>query len=325
MTHSFIIAEKLTPAKAIWFLGDGLLDNVAPHLENILEKAPETLYITKHYHLTAYTTENKQGYFSNNFLVRIVNSLTTGLNAANILLPSAIVIMLSNSFLKNEYMAEREMPRLLEKLFEEIIDIIRERKRQVHHYFVTDNQPRIIFLRPIPRPAYSLVDGDKYKSVRRKFAQEIEAITYHYRIALVNLDELNCSQRVLFNDYGNLSDYGIEKFWLSLSDYFRRVDRDEYNAIKLFQIPKKTIGTQMYTQEKPQLVQQTSKQLPMQNQAHQQQQSWYPTQHNFQQNSGDYHHNPQPNFVQQNFAQQLPQQSQVHQYPLNDPFHINRK
>lgn len=64
------------------------------------------------------------------------------------------------------------------------------------------------------------------------------------------MDKLNASQRVLFDDYGNLSDYGTERFWKSLSDYFRRLDRDEHNAIKRFRTHKKTMGTQTYTQQR---------------------------------------------------------------------------
>lgn len=184
-------------------------------------------------------------------------------------------------------------------------------------------------MRPVPQPAYSLLDPEKYKTVRRKFAQELESVTYHYRIALANLDELNCSQRVLFNDYRNLSDYGIEKFWQSISDYIRRVDRDEYNAIKLFRTPKKTQGTQMYTQERTVAMpsnltqkQPTSVGQTQRNQQHHQ--IWYPPQQQpFNNQGGDFNNQPPQNYPPNVQHQQVAQAP--HQYPLNDRYHVNHK
>lgn len=286
-------------------------------MQKLVEQAPNDLYITKHYEITCFTTENKTGYYSNNFLVRIINSFITALNASTYLLPSALVIMLHNSYLKDQHFAEKQMPKLIEKLLGTLLETVRLRKKQVGYPFIMDNQPKIILLRPVPRPAYSLLNPEQHKCTRRKFASEIEEITYHYRVQLVNLDELNCSQRVLFNEYGNLSDYGIERFWKSLSDHFRRADRDEYNAIKMYRIPKKTIGLQTYTQvkqtkdqdQKP--PQQNLTQNPFRNSSQTQQPlasppvnvqqpmgDWYnrqPIQHNYQQAAGDFHQNQFPN------------------------------
>lgn len=212
------------------------------------------------------------------------------------------------------------MPKLVEKLIAGILDAVRLRKKQVDYPYILDNQPRLILLRPVPRPAFCLLNPELYKTTRRKFSTDLEEITHHYRVQLVNLDELNCSQRVLFNEFGNLSDYGIERFWKSLSDFFRRSDRDEYNAIKLFRVHKKSVGTQTYTQQKkgtdtqsnpnqanqqlknPQLLpqqtgihhHQVQPHIPnLSNQVQQGQQAWY--NHNdqtgYHQASGDYNRN----------------------------------
>lgn len=309
--------------KTVWVFGDKLVDSVSGHLEKLIDKAPDELYLTKNYQVECFNTENKRGYFSNNFLVRISNSFITALNSAQAILPTAVVIMLSNNFLKDEYFAERAMPSLVEKLLENIHQTIRHRKKQVDHRYVIDNFPRVILLRPIPRPAYSLINADKYKGIRRKFSSELERITYHFRVALVNLDELNCSQRVLFNDYGNLSDYGVEKFWQSISDYFRRTDRDEYNAIKLFRVPKKTQGTQTQVCPLPASGSVVNKNQPAAHHSivsppNQIKQNWYPPQYH--QQAGDYNSNLMQN--NNNYQANLPPPQH---YQPNDRYHVNRK
>lgn len=151
--------------------------------------------------------------------------------------------------MKQKHFAEREMPRLIESLFDNISSTIKLRKNQVSNAYWDDNQPKVIFLRPLPKPAFSLADSESFKATRRVYSTELEVLTFRYRINLVNIDEINCSQRVLFDEYGNLSDYGTEKFWKSLSDYFRRNDRDEYYAVKRFRTPKRSFGTQTFTQQ----------------------------------------------------------------------------
>lgn len=320
------------PVKTMWVFGDSLIDTVAPHIEKLIDQASEDLYITKNYEITCFTTEHKTGYYSNNFLVRIINTFITALNTGKYLLPHSIVIMLHNSFLKDPYFGEREMPKLIEKLIVTLQDTIRQRKKQVEYPYFTDNQPRIILLRPVPKPAFSLLNVDQYKNTRRKFANDLEEITHHYRVQLVNLDELNCSQRVLFNEFGNLSDYGIEKFWRSLSDHFRRNDRDEYNAVKLFRVHKKSVSVQTYTQpkittpNKPPTSAQPQIQADKHGQLGQQAIAAQPFPHSqmwpnnpgnqqpYQQAAGDYH-SPMVNY--HNHSQRG--------YPTNDRYHVNRK
>lgn len=235
------------PLRTLWVLGDTIVDHVAPHLIATIQNAPDELYLTKNYDIKCFNADNKQGFLSNNFLVRVSNTLTTALNVTEYAMPAAIVIMIDNKYLKEDYFGDRHLASLVNVMLQNIIDTIRKRKRQLSYPYWEEHQPKIIILRPIPRPAYSIADPDKYKNIRRKYAQELEDITTKLRVSLVNLDELNCSQRVLFDDFGNLSDYGIEKFWKSLSDHFRRVDRDEHYAIKKFRTPKKSAATQTYT------------------------------------------------------------------------------
>lgn len=223
------------------------MDHVGPHILAAIQNTPDELYLTKNYEIKCFTADNKQGFLSNNFLIRINNTLTTALNVTEYAMPSAIVLLIDNKYLKEDYFGDRQLAPLVNFMLQGVIDTIRKRKRQLSYPFWEEHQPRIILLRPIPRPAYSIADPDKYKNIRRKYAQDLEELTAKLRVSLVNLDELNCSQRVLFDDFGNLSDYGIERFWKSLSDHFRRVDRDEHYAIKKFRTPKKTVATQTYT------------------------------------------------------------------------------
>lgn len=309
-----------------------MIDHVGPHLNAVVQNTPEDLYLTKNYELKCFTADNKQGFLSNNFLIRINNSLITALNATEYALPSAIVIMIDNRYLKEDYFGDRHLPQLIDYLLQGVIDTIRKRKRQLTYPFWEEHQPRLIFLRPIPRPAYSLADPEKYKNIRRKYAQDLEEITTKLRVTLVNLDELNCSQRVLFDDYGNLSDYGIEKFWKSLSDHFRRIDRDEHYAIKKFRAPKKTVATQTYTQTHTTMVsgqnsQQKLYQPPSTPRPHlaanaqpQNSQTMNQWGANYNQNPGNTHQN-QFEVKQKNYHP-----GAMHyqgNYPQNDRYHVN--
>lgn len=227
-----------------------------------MEEHPQDLYLTKNYEMEVFSKDNQKGYHSNNFLVRISNSFITALNSAKITLPSAIVILLNNHFLKDDYMADQGMPRLVDRLLYFLHETVKNRKKQLPNSYWEDHEPKIILMRPLPRPAYSLLDPQKHKTLRRLYSQHIEKITSLYRVLLLNSDELNCSQRVLFDDFGNLSPYGQERFWKSLSDHFRRADRDEYYAVKQYRTPKKTLGTQTQTQsetvKKPSIQQQSN-------------------------------------------------------------------
>lgn len=239
----------MVPRKICWIFGDEILDELAPMLNNIIQNQPEELYLTKNFEIQAFSKDNQKGYHSNNFLIRIGNSFVTALNSTKVVLPSAMVIILDNKFLKDESLAESEMPKMLHHLLYTIHEMIKQRKRQIPNAYWEDNQPKLILLRPLPRPAYSLLDPQKHKTLRRIYSQHAEKLTEKFRVTLLNADELNCSQRVLFDQFGNLSAYGVEKFWKSVSDYFRRSDRDEYYAIKNYRAPKKSVGTQTYTQQ----------------------------------------------------------------------------
>lgn len=205
--------------------------------------------MTKNFEIEVFSKENTKGFYSNNFVIRIGNSLITALNQTKYVLPSTIVIMLDNQFLKEEQFADLEMPRLVEQLILTIHETVKLRKKQLDNPYWEDNQPKVILLRPLPRPAYSLVDPQKYKALKRIYAHKIEQITTRFRVTLLNVDELNCSQKVLFDQFGNISAYGTEKLWRSISDYLRRSDRDEYYAVKLYRTPKRSVGTQTYTQQ----------------------------------------------------------------------------
>lgn len=235
-------------------------------LENIIQNKQDELFLTKNYEITTFTKDKFQGFYSNNFVVRITNTFITALNNAKLVLPAAILVMLDNKFLKEDYWADLEMPRLVEKLLDNILLTVRTHKKQIKSSYWADHEPKIILLRPFLRPAYSLLDPQKTKTHRWHYGQEVERITAHYRVTYLNVDELNSSQRVLFDDYGNLSSYGIEQLWKSISDYFQRSDRDEYYAIKNFRAPKKSTATQTYTQQStiPKSTQPEKQNLPIQ-------------------------------------------------------------
>lgn len=269
-------------------------------LENWIQNQPEELYLTKNFNIETLTKDNQKGYHSNNFLIRIGNSFVTALNHMKYVLPSAVVIMLDNKFLKEEHLADQEMPKLVYQLLLQIHEVVKLRKKQLDNQYWEDHQPKIILLRPLPRPAYSLLDPQKHKNNRRAYSHHVEKITERFRVTLLNVDELNCSQRVLFDEFGNLSAYGVEKFWKSISEYFRRSDRDEYYAVKNYRTPKKSVGTQTFTQQLTQ-VPHANNNAPKVN-----------------------HQNPAGDSVgypNQNYQNQTPYQ---YQYGVNDHYHLNK-
>lgn len=286
--------------------GDETLDHLAATLNNAIENQRENMYFTKNYEIELFAKDNQKGFPSNNFLIRIGNSFTTALNSAKIFLPSAVVIILTNQFLKQDFMADHGMPQMVERLLFTIHETVKARKKQLGNQYWEDHQPKIILLRPLPRPAYSLLDPQKYKTMRRLYSHHIERITQLYRVTLLNSDELNCSQRVLFDDFGNLSPYGIEKFWKSISDHFRRADRDEYYAVKMYRAPKRSQGTQTFTQSQ---TNQTQNQTA-QNTHYYNWDNAHPAGDNNAQINNLHmpHHNPQPYH---------------YQHGVNDHYHIN--
>lgn len=284
------------------------MDALGPTLLASMETHPEDLYMTKNYSIEIFSKDNQKGYPSNNFVVRISNSFITALNTAKIVLPSVVVLILGNQFLKDQYLTDQGMPRLVDKLLWILHNTVKSRKKQLGNAYWEDHEPKIILLRPLPRPAYSLLDPQKYKTMRRLYAQHVEKITAQYRVILLNSDELNCSQRVLFDDFGNLSAYGTERFWKSLSDYFRRSDRDEYYAVKQYRTPKKTLGTQTFTQSN------TNQENAAPIHVKPQHQNW----NNLNATGDNIHHQNQ-----NQAAHYLPQQPYQYQYGINDHYHTN--
>lgn len=275
-------------------------------LNNLIQNQPEELYLTKNFQIDIFGKDNSKGYHSNNFLIRIGNSFTTALNSAKIVLPSTILIILDNVFLKDESMADQEMPKLVHHVLHTLHETIKLRKKLIGNAYWEDNQPKIILLRPLPRPAYSLLDPQKHKTLRRIYGQHLEKITEKFRVTLLNIDELNCSQRVLFNQFGNLSAYGVEKFWKSISDYFRGADRDEYYAVKNYRIPKKSVSIQTFTQQT------TNNVAPVTHQGQQ-----FPQ--NKSAGAGDNHQYHQHS----NFTPPMHPPYQ-YQYGVNDHYHLNK-
>lgn len=291
-------------------------------MQKLVDSDPQSTYMTKNYEVECFTKDNIHGFLSNNFIIRVSNSLTTAMNAARVALPTEIIIVLDNQYLKEEYFGDREMPRLISQLLSNISETIRIRKKQLQNQYWQENSPRIMFIRPLPRPAFSLSDVEKYKYIRRKFSTELEEVTSQHRVQLVNIDDLNASQRVLFDSFGNLSEYGIEQFWKSLSEYLKRSDKDEYYAVRRYRVPKRTVSTQTWVQ------QETNNQPQKQ-----------AVESAIKDNSTPYH-NPAQQFLQPNpWPNQgnpqihhrgenqypVPQANYNYQYTPNDRFHYHKK
>lgn len=218
------------------------------------------------------------------------------------------------------------MPTLVENLFQSLWATVKQRKKQLAYPYWSDHEPKFILLRPLPRPAFSLLDLQKVKINQRYYSANVERICVNLRLTLLNADELNCSQWVLFDEFGNLSQYGIDKLWKSISDYLQRTDRDEYYVVKRYRTLTKTQGTQTFTQQTTVNVKSadtvTTPSKSYQNQPN------HPLINAQGQPVG--HHNTQLNWNQHQAAgdsTQNPLQNYhpyQYQYPSNDPYHCTR-
>lgn len=105
-----------------------------------------------------------------------------------------------------------------------------------------------MFMRLLPKPAFTLRNVEKFKHLRRKANSFIEDLTTKFQCKFINADEITCSQKALFTEHRHLAEYGFERMWVSISDAVQRFDKAEEEALSILDKKFKNVETQMSQQ-----------------------------------------------------------------------------
>lgn len=245
-----LFSDNITPVKHVWFVGDELLERTANTLrklmnQHIFDATKPELYIYREYHVEAFhDSEVKPTY--RNIMRKVRNNLTFAMNKFPAILPTYLVILINNGYLHDPAFVEFEMKTILKRVFNDVGRLLSSRKDQLAKKNCNiSGDTEVFMIRPIPKPAASLTHDYKFKNTRRNFNQMLDKLALTYNFKPLNIDEINCSQRALFEKQsGELSDYGRERMWHSISEFLKRCDALKSAALSKAYIKSQDIATQ---------------------------------------------------------------------------------
>lgn len=235
-------------------LGDELLDNAANALRKLinqsaLDPAKPELYIRREYHVEAFH-DSELKYTYNNILRKIRNNLTAALNKFPTVLPEYVVILVGNSYVHDHTFVETEMKPILKKVFNDVTRLLSTRREQLPLSLQGVKSTQVYMIRPLPKPAIALKGDQKFKNTRRYLNQMLDNLSRTCDFQPLNIDEINCSQRALFEKNGSLSDFGKERLWISINDFIETKDLRIKSAVRKSCARK----TEVATQGKPDMI-----------------------------------------------------------------------
>lgn len=243
------IVDNMRSTRHIWFIGDELLDQSANSLrklknEPIFDASKPELYIYKEYHVQAFhDNEVKQTY--NNLLRKVRNNFTMALNLYPAILPQYLVILMGNNYIHDSAFIEFEFKQILKRMLNDIGRLIAARREQIPRKAQNIiHSTEVFVMRPLPKPESALRGDKKFKNARRSINAMLDKLSKTYDFKPLNIDEINCSQKALFEKKGQLSDYGRERMWFSISEFIRRKDKQLDLAITKHCVAKEDVGTQ---------------------------------------------------------------------------------
>lgn len=236
-------ADEVLPKRFIWVLGDNLLDDAAPKLDEMEGDNENKLYIHENYAVKTFP-EGHGKYAGNNPYIKICGNLTEAIRKFPLWLPFYIVILLSNSYAHDDAFVEYELRGMIYELLSRVVEIIAARKGQLPKRAISWREPIISVMRLLPKPGYALRNIEKFKHTHRKANSIIEEVTTKLKLKFINADEITCSQKALFNKHGHLEDFGFERMWVSISDAIQRLDKQEIEALKNMDKKVRTLETQ---------------------------------------------------------------------------------
>lgn len=234
----------------MWFVGDELLERTANALrklmnQHIFDATKPELYIYKEYHVEAFhDSELKPTY--RNIMRKVRNNLTFALNKFPTILPAYLIVMVNNGYLHDPTFVEFEMKTILKRVLNDIARLLSSRRDQLAKKNLSiRGNTEVFMIRPLPKPAASLTHDYKFKNTRRYFNQMMDKLSRTYNFKPLNIDEINCSQKALFErQSGDLSDFGQERMWHSISEFIKQQDLLKLRALKNVTVIKVDASTQ---------------------------------------------------------------------------------
>lgn len=145
-----------------------------------------------------------------------------------ILLPSAILILISNHHLDDAVFAVECLEGMIRWLLDEVDDIVKFQKKILPQKSKKFDQPRIYILKALPKPQ-SAKNSTLFKGVRRRFNNALQTMLEGYpNFGFINIHEITTREKdeifFISPDCGTLSDEGKIQFWDSISQTFKAID-----------------------------------------------------------------------------------------------------
>lgn len=219
--------------------------------QHIFDASKPELFIYKNYHVEAFhDSEIKPTY--RNIMRKVRNNLTTALNKFPMVLPNYVIVLLNNSYAHDPTFVDFEFKTILKRVMNDVGRLLASRKEQLPR----KNQnlmlnTEVFVTRPLPKPAFTLSGDKSFKNARRNINSIIDKLSRTYNFKPLNIDEINCSQRILFEKNGELSDYGQERMWHSISEFIRVRDQHRLLALEKFTASKEDVGVQVSADDQP--------------------------------------------------------------------------
>lgn len=225
----------------VWFVGDEMLEKAANTLrklknEPIFDASKPELFIYKEYHVEAFHDSEIKPTF-NNPMRKVRNNLTMALNKYPSVLPQYLVVILGNSYIHDHAFVDFKFKTILKRIMNDITRLLSSRKEQMPQR--TQNvllSPEVFLIRPLPKPEIAIRFDKKFNM--------IDKLSRTFNFKPLNIDEINCSQRILFEKNGQLSDYGYERMWSSISQFIKKKDQQLLLAVTKCCAAKEDAATQ---------------------------------------------------------------------------------
>lgn len=213
--------------------------------QHIFDASKPELFIYKEYHVEAFhDSELKPTY--RNIIRKVRNNLTQALNKFPTVLPHYLIIVINNSYSHDAAFVEFELKTILKRVLNDVARLLACRKEQLPRKVQNVALATEVFvMRPLPKPAAAL-KGDKiFKNTRRSMNNILDNLSQTFNFKPLNIDQINCAQRALFEKSGDLSEYRQECMWHSISEFIRIRDRQCTIALEKFTVSKEDSGTQV--------------------------------------------------------------------------------
>lgn len=234
-------------------MGDDQLDaavNALRKLRNghLVDANKPELYMYKEYHVEAF--HDSEIRITRNILVKVRNNLISALNKYPGVLPHYLIIIMANHYMHDDVFVDFEFKNILKRIFNDIGRLLAIRREQLPiKIFKLATPTEVYITRPLPKPAAALKTDPKFKNARRAVNQMLDNLSLTLDFKPLNIDAINCAQKALFNRKGDLSDYGKERMWQSISEFIKFKDRKLASRFYKSSLTTEDIGTQYNDQD----------------------------------------------------------------------------